>query len=163
MDNRTVKIMIDKYLRFGDRKLASAQIIRKEIDDLQQKIKYMDKSDMSENFDYIDAKDKLSSLAYKSTQFTHWASKYTNFKENLVNYEDILRNDNIDVGSVVVVETNGKEYTLLMVPEHLGNRLIGARDIMSDIGKQLLGKKTGEIAQVHKHKSIIAYKIKEVY
>lgn len=163
MDNRTIKIMIDKYLRFGDRKLASAQSIRKEIDDLQNKIKYMDKGDARENYDYVDAKDKLSSLAYKSTQFTHWASKYTSFKDTLINYESSVRNENIDVGSVVVVETKGKEYTLLMVPNHLGNRTIGARDIMSDIGQQLLGKKAGDTAQVHKHKTIIVYKIKEVY
>lgn len=93
--------------------------------------------DLSENQEYTDAR-----------------AEQKNVENRIIEIEEILKNaklieakksDNITIGSTVVIDMAGKEFTYTVVGPVEANPLEGKISHESPIGKQLLGRKTGEI------------------
>lgn len=93
--------------------------------------------DLSENQEYTDAR-----------------AEQKNVENRIIEIEEILKNaklietqkgGNITIGSTVVIDMNGKEFTYTIVGPVEANPLEGKVSHESPIGKQLLGRKTGEI------------------
>lgn len=93
--------------------------------------------DLSENQEYTDAR-----------------AEQKNVENRIIEIEEILKNaklietqkgGNITIGSTVVIDMNGKEFTYTIVGPVEANPLEGKVSHESPIGKQLLGRKSGEI------------------
>lgn len=94
--------------------------------------------DLSENQEYTDAR-----------------AEQKNVENRIIEIEEILKNaklieapqkgDNVTIGSTVVIDMSGKEFTYTIVGPVEANPLEGKVSHESPIGKQLLGRKTGEI------------------
>lgn len=93
--------------------------------------------DLSENQEYTDAR-----------------AEQKNVENRIIEIEDILKNaklieapqksGNVTIGSTVVINMAGKEFTYTIVGPVEANPLEGKVSHESPIGKQLLGRKAGE-------------------
>lgn len=92
--------------------------------------------DLSENQEYTDARAEQKSV-----------------ENRILEIEDILKNavlikakssDKVIIGSTVVINMGGKEFTYTMVGPVEANPLEGKISHESPIGKSLLGRKEGE-------------------
>ncbi len=92
--------------------------------------------DLSENQEYTDAR-----------------AEQKNVENRILEIEEILKNavlirsknsDKVIIGSTVVITMNGKEFTYTMVGPVEANPLEGKISHESPMGKNLLGRKTGE-------------------
>lgn len=156
--------LIKQYIKFGDRKRDLSSKIEEQIDIAKQNLQTVDKGDMRENFDYNDAKDRLQSLYYQKALFKYWMSNYNNFRKKLVVYlEEREKSAIIDVGSIVRLNKQGYKFTIILVPNHLGNKKISAVNIEAPLGQKLVGKTAGDIVyNIHNNKKV-EYIIEEVY
>ena len=90
----------------------------------------------------------------------------------ILEIEDILKNakmirsgasrGKVTIGSVVDVEVKGKKQTFTVVGPVEANPLEGKISNESPIGKALLGRKAGEIAELETPKGTTEYKILEI-
>lgn len=92
--------------------------------------------DLSENQEYTDAR-----------------AEQKNVENRIIEIEEILKNaqlietkkgSNITIGSTVVIDMAGKEFTYTIVGPVEANPLEGKISHESPIGKELLGRKPGE-------------------
>lgn len=93
--------------------------------------------DLSENQEYTDAR-----------------AEQKNVENRIIEIEEILKNaklieapqktGNVTIGSTVVIDMAGKEFTYTVVGPVEANPLEGKISHESPIGKQLLGRKAGE-------------------
>jgi len=103
-----------------------------------------DKGDLSENAEYDAAKDAQGYLEMK-----------INEKEKVLANARILDKSQLDASSVTILSTvkiknkrNNKEVSYTLVAESEANLKEKKISVTSPIGKGLLGKKVGDIAQV---------------
>lgn len=103
-----------------------------------------DKGDLSENAEYDAAKDAQGYLEMKINEM-----------EKIMANARILDKSQLDASSVTILSTvkiknkrNNKEVTYTLVAETEANLKEKKISVTSPIGKGLLGKKVGEIAQV---------------
>ena len=103
-----------------------------------------EKGDLSENAEYDAAKDAQGYLEMK-----------INEKEKILANARILDKSQLDASSVTILSTvkiknqrNNKEVSYTLVSESEANLKEKKISVTSPIGKGLLGKKVGEIAQV---------------
>jgi transcription elongation factor GreA len=103
-----------------------------------------DKGDLSENAEYDAAKDAQGHLEAKIAQL-----------EDLVSNARLLDENNIDTSKVSILskvtiknKKNGASVTYTLVSEEEADLKVGKISTMSPIGKGLLGKKVGEVAQI---------------
>ena len=103
-----------------------------------------EKGDLSENAEYDAAKDAQGYLEMK-----------INEKEKVLANSRILDKSQLDASSVTILSTvkiknkrNNKEVSYTLVSETEANLKEKKISVTSPIGKGLLGKKVGEIAQV---------------
>ncbi len=117
-----------------------------------------EKGDLSENAEYKAAKDEQGMLEMKISQLD---TKLSDVK--------ILDTDNIDTSQVTLLTkvklknvTSNKELAYTIVPEAESN--LKEKKISSDspVGKGLMGKKVGEIAQVETPRGILEFEILEI-
>lgn len=158
--------IIRRYIRFGDRQVKMSASINDQIKAQEEKLRNLDKSDISENSDYDDVVSRLQTLYYNSSKYKYWARYYVKFREQLLKkLEDdyiVAKNDSIiTAGSVVKVRNEASSYELLIVPAHLGNKVMMALGVDSKLGEALLSKKAGD--EVTLKLRNITYKIEEVY
>lgn len=92
--------------------------------------------DLSENQEYTDAR-----------------AEQKNVENRIIEIEEILKNaqiikasksDKVGVGSTVVIDMSGKEFTYTLVGPVEANPLEGKISNESPIGKELLGRKAGD-------------------
>lgn len=92
--------------------------------------------DLSENQEYTDAR-----------------AEQKNVENRIIEIEEILKNaqlietkkgGNITIGSTVIIDMAGKEFTYTIVGPVEANPLEGKISHESPIGKELLGRKSGE-------------------
>ena len=93
--------------------------------------------DLSENQEYTDARAEQKTV-----------------ENRIIEIEDILKNaelikapkksDKVTIGTTVIIDMGGKEFTYTMVGPVEANPLEGKISHESPIGKELLGRKTGE-------------------
>ena len=127
-----------------DRKAISAQIAEAR-----------DKGDLSENAEYDAAKEAQGMLEMKIAQM----------KETLANAriidESKLKTDSVQILNTVRVKNlaNKQEMTYTLVSENEANIREGKLAINTPIGKGLLGKKIGEVAEINVPAGLMRFEV----
>jgi transcription elongation factor GreA len=118
----------------------------------------IDKGDLSENAEYDAAKDAQGHLEAKIAKL-----------ENLLANARVIDDSNIDDSKVFILSTvrinnikNGAEVTYTLVAENEANLADKKISIDSPIGKGLLGKSVGDIAEVEVPAGVIPFEILEI-
>lgn len=114
-----------------------------------------EKGDLSENAEYKAAKDEQGMLEMKISQL-----------ETKLALAKILDTSNIDTSKVTLLTTvtirslaNKKDLTYTLVPEAEADLKAKKIASSSPVGKGLLGKKIGEIAQVETPRGVLEFEI----
>lgn len=117
-----------------------------------------DKGDLSENAEYDAAKEAQGILEMKIAKL-----------EEIVSNARIIDDSNIDNSKVYILSkvkiknvANGMEMEYLLVAENEADLKAKKISIESPIGKGLLGKSAGEIADVQTPNGIIQFEIVEI-
>ncbi len=117
-----------------------------------------DKGDLSENAEYDAAKDAQGLLELKISKL-----------EEVVSNARVIDESSIDTSKVSILskvkiknKKNGVEVTYTIVSEEEANLKEGKISVKSPIGKGLLGKKAGEVAQIEAPAGKIDFEILEI-
>ena len=117
-----------------------------------------DKGDLSENAEYDAAKDAQGHLEAKIAQL-----------EDLVSSARLLDETNIDTSKVSILskvtiknKKNGVSVTYTLVSEEEADLKASKISTMSPIGKGLLGKKIGEVANIKTPAGEIAFEVVKI-
>ena len=117
-----------------------------------------EKGDLSENAEYDAAKDAQGMLEMKISKM----------EENLSNAR-VINYDDLDSSKVVILSTvkikqekSGKEFQYTIVSQAEADLKAGKISVNSPIGKGLLGKEVGEIAEVHTPRGAIKFEILDI-
>jgi len=118
----------------------------------------IDKGDLSENAEYDAAKEAQGILETKIAKL-----------RNVISNARVIDDTNIDATKVFILSTvliknikNGMEVTYTLVSENEADLKSKKISIESPIGKGLLGKSVGEIADVETPNGIIQFEIIEL-
>lgn len=117
-----------------------------------------DKGDLSENAEYDAAKEAQGLLEMKISKM-----------EELVANARIIDESTLDVSKALVLSTvkiknqqNGMELKYTLVAESEADLKTGKISVTSPIGKGLLGKKVGEIAEISVPNGKLSFEILEI-
>jgi len=117
-----------------------------------------DKGDLSENAEYDAAKEAQGLLEVKISKL----------KEVIANARVVdasqLGNDKVLILSVVKIKNkkNGMEFNYTLVAENEANLREGKISIESPIGKGLLGKKVGDLANIETPGGVMEFEILDI-
>jgi transcription elongation factor GreA len=117
-----------------------------------------EKGDLSENAEYDAAKEAQGLLELKISQL-----------EAILANARIIREEDLDASSVVILSTvkmkqvnTNKEFTYTLVSETEADLKANKISVTSPIGKGLLGKKVGEIAQIETPRGKMEFEILDI-
>lgn len=117
-----------------------------------------DKGDLSENAEYDAAKEAQGMLEMKISKL-----------EEVVANARIIDESQLDTSKALVLskvkiknQTNGMEMTYTLVAESEANLATGKLSVSSPIGKGLLGKKVGDIAEIQVPNGTLKFEILEI-
>ncbi|NNE01603.1 MAG: transcription elongation factor GreA [Eudoraea sp.] len=117
-----------------------------------------DKGDLSENAEYDAAKEAQGLLELKIAKL-----------EETVSNARLIDESQLDTSKVLVLSTvklknqqNGMEMTYTLVAESEADLKAGKISVTSPIGKGLLGKKVGEIAEINVPNGTLKFDILEI-
>ena len=117
-----------------------------------------DKGDLSENAEYDAAKEAQGLLELKIAKL-----------EEIVSNARLIDESQLDTSKVVVLSTvklknqaNGMELKYTLVAESEANLKAGKISVSSPIGKGLLGKKVGDVAEITIPNGAIKFEIMEI-
>jgi len=117
-----------------------------------------DKGDLSENAEYDAAKEAQGLLEMKISKM-----------EELVSNARLIDESQLDVSKALVLSTvklknltNGMEMKYTLVAESEADLKTGKISVTSPIGKGLLGKKVGEIAEIKVPNGILKFEVLEI-
>lgn len=112
--------------------------------------------DLSENSDYINAREELEFLD----------GRIDEIKEVIENAEVVSSSggngNKVDIGTSVVVQTNGNKNEFHIVGEWEADPMARKISHESPLGKQLVGKKVGEEVEVEAPAGKLVYKILDI-
>lgn len=117
-----------------------------------------DKGDLSENAEYHAAKEEQSHLEYKIAQLKNTLSKARLIDESQLDNSKVLALSTVKIKNL----DNKMEFSYTLVADAIANLAEGKISVNSPIGKGLLGKKVGEIAEVQAPKGIMKFEILEI-
>lgn len=103
-----------------------------------------DKGDLSENAEYHAAKEEQSLLEYKIVQLKNTIANARVIDESKLDLSKVLALSKVKIKNL----NNNKEFEYTLVADSMTNLREGKISINSPIGKGLLGKKVGDIAEV---------------
>ena len=117
-----------------------------------------DKGDLSENAEYDAAKDAQGLLEMKISQL-----------DNIVANARVINENDIDTSKVSLLSKvkiknlkSGKGFQYVIVSEEEADLKSGKISSQSPIGKGLLGKKVGEVAEVKAPAGVIQFEIEDI-
>lgn len=117
-----------------------------------------DKGDLSENAEYDAAKEAQGLLEMKISKM-----------EELVANARLIDESQLDTSKVLVLskvklknKTNGMEMTYTLVAESEANLAAGKISVNSPIGKGLLGKQVGDVAEIQVPNGVVKFEIMEI-
>lgn len=117
-----------------------------------------DKGDLSENAEYDAAKEAQGLLEMKISKM----------EEVLANAR-LIDESQLDTSKVLVLstvklknQTNGMQMTYTLVAESEANLAAGKISVNSPIGKGLLGKKVGDVAEIQVPNGVVKFEIMEI-
>lgn len=107
--------------------------------------------DISENFEYHDAKEQQGFNEVRISQIQHMLSTAV--------IVDAKTGGTVDLGSKFTVKTGTTEKTFEMVGENEANPLAGKISNVSPLGKAFIGKSVGDKADVTVPSGVMTYEI----
>lgn len=117
-----------------------------------------EKGDLSENAEYDAAKEAQGLLELKISEM-----------EKTLSMARVIKQEDLDASSVVVLSTvklrhtkNNKEFTYTLVSKSEANLRAGKISVESPIGKGLLGKSVGEIAEIQTPGGKMAFEVLDI-
>jgi transcription elongation factor GreA len=117
-----------------------------------------DKGDLSENAEYDAAKDAQGMLEMKIAQLEATLSKARIIDKSKMDVSKIMI-----LSSVKVKNLNTKQFArFMLVSENEADIKVGKISVSSPIGKGLLGKAVGEIAEISVPAGVIKFEILEI-
>ena len=118
-----------------------------------------EKGDLKENAEYDAAKEAQGLLEAKIAQF-----------EGVIANTRVIDENTIDTSKVSILTkvtlTNlatKKQVTYQLVSENEADLKVGKISVTSPIGKGLLGKKTGEVAEVQAPAGVLKFKVENIF
>lgn len=111
--------------------------------------------DLSENSEYVDAKDHQAFIEGRIAELEHILRNATVVKESGKKKKD----DGVDIGTTVHVQIRGGKHKFTIVGSHEADPDMGKISHESPIGQALLGKKIGDEVIVTVPAGEIKYKI----
>jgi len=117
-----------------------------------------DKGDLSENAEYHAAKEEQSHLEFKIAKLKNVVSSARIIDESQLDTSKIL------IHSVVKLKntTNGMEFTYTLVADSESDVRNGKLSVNSPIGKGLLGKVVGDVAEIEVPNGIMKFEVMEI-
>lgn len=117
-----------------------------------------DKGDLSENAEYHAAKEEQSLLEFKIAKLKNVVSNARIIDESQLDTSKVL------IHSVVKLKNtaNKMEFTYTLVADSESDVRNGKLSVNSPIGKGLLGKEVGEIAEIQVPNGIMNFEILEI-
>jgi len=117
-----------------------------------------DKGDLSENAEYHAAKEEQSHLELKIAKLKEVVSNARIIDESLLDTSKIL------IHSIVKIKNtaNNMEFTYTLVADSETNIKQGKLSVNSPIGKGLLGKELGDIAEILVPSGVMNFEIIEI-
>ncbi|MEX6627222.1 transcription elongation factor GreA [Tenacibaculum pacificus] len=118
----------------------------------------IDKGDLSENAEYHAAKEEQSLLETKIAKLKNVVANARIIDESQLDLSKVL------IHSIVKLKntTNGMEFTYTLVADSETDIKNGKLSVNSPIGKGLLGKKLGDIAEIKVPSGIMKFEIMEI-
>lgn len=117
-----------------------------------------EKGDLSENAEYDAAKEAQGLLELKISQM-----------EKVLSTARVIKQEDLDASSVVILSTvkikqvkSKKEFEYTLVSQSEANLRAGKISVDSPIGKGLLGKKVGEVADVETPRGTMKFEILDI-
>lgn len=117
-----------------------------------------DKGDLSENAEYHAAKEEQSLLEYKIAQLKNVVASARVIDESQLDNSKVLALSKVKIKNT----QNKKEFTYTLVADAEADFKQGKISVNSPIGKGLLGKKVGEIAEVNAPNGLMEFEILEI-
>lgn len=117
-----------------------------------------DKGDLSENAEYHAAKEEQSHLEFKIAKLKNVISNARILDESQLDTSKILIHSNVKIKNTA----NGMEFSYRLVADSETDVRNGKLSVNSPIGKGLLGKKVGEIAEIQVPSGIMKFEIVEI-
>ena len=117
-----------------------------------------DKGDLSENAEYHAAKEEQSHLEFKIAKLKNVISNARIIDESQLDTSKVL------IHSIVKIKntTNGMEFTYTLVADSETDIRNGKLSVNSPIGKGLLGKKVGELAEIQVPNGIMKFEVVDI-
>lgn len=117
-----------------------------------------DKGDLSENAEYHAAKEEQSHLETKIAKLKNVVANARVLDESQLDTSKVLIHSKAKIKNT----TNGMEFTYTLVADSETNVKEGKLSVNSPIGKGLLGKKVGEVAEIKVPSGIMKFEIVEI-
>jgi len=117
-----------------------------------------DKGDLSENAEYHAAKEEQSHLEFKIAKLKNVVSNARILDESQLDTSKVLIHSKVKIKNT----TNGMEFGYRLVADSETDVRNGKLSVNSPIGKGLLGKKVGDIAEIKVPNGIIKFEIVEI-
>jgi transcription elongation factor GreA len=117
-----------------------------------------DKGDLSENAEYHAAKEEQSLLEFKIAQLKNVVASARLIDESQLDTSKILALSKVKIKNI----DNNMEFNYTLVADSESDLKAGKISVNSPIGKGLLGKKVGEIAEVNVPKGTMKFEILEI-
>jgi transcription elongation factor GreA len=117
-----------------------------------------DKGDLSENAEYDAAKEAQGMLEMKISKLEETLAGARVIDESQMDTSKALVLSKVKIKN----QTNGMEMTYTLVADGEADLASGKISVNSPIGKGLLGKSVGEVAEVHVPNGIIKFDVLEI-
>ncbi|WP_088323828.1 transcription elongation factor GreA [Polaribacter tangerinus] len=117
-----------------------------------------DKGDLSENAEYHAAKEEQSHLEFKIAKLKNVIANARILDESQLDVSKILIHSNVVIKNI----TNNATFKYRLVADSETDVRNGKLSVNSPIGKGLLGKKVGDIAEIEVPSGIMKFEIMEV-
>jgi len=124
----------------------------------QQIAEARDKGDLSENAEYDAAKEAQGLLETKIAQLKNIVANARIIDESQLDDSKVLILSKVKIKNV----SNGMELSYTLVAENEANLKEGKISIESPIGKGLLGKEVGDIADIQVPNGVMKFEIVEI-
>ena len=117
-----------------------------------------DKGDLSENAEYHAAKEEQSLLEFKIAKLKNVVASARVIDESQLDTSKVLALSTVKIKNVA----NKMEFNYTLVADSESDFKTGKISVNSPIGKGLLGKKVGEIAEIQAPNGIMKFEILEI-
>ena len=117
-----------------------------------------DKGDLSENAEYDAAKEAQGLLEMRISKMEELVSNARIIDESTLDLSKALVLSNVKIKN----QSNGMELQYKLVAESEADLKTGKISVTSPIGKGLLGKKVGEIAEINVPNGVLKFEVLEI-